>query len=155
LNDAGIPVFTVNVIVSADDLKAQNASFVEYVGADQVAGGAQMGQQALKDLGDTAKIVAGIIGDPDQIPTNQRDQGFTDVLSKNPNAKVVQTLNGKIDPNVSLQVASDLLQAHPDMNVIFADAGPHAVGALQAVMQQDKPDSIRGLCLLRRRHGLD
>ena len=39
LNQAGIPVFTVNVIVSADDLKAQNASFVEYVGADQIAGG--------------------------------------------------------------------------------------------------------------------
>lgn len=143
LNAAGIPVFTVNVIVSAEDLATQNASYVQYVGADQVAGGTQMGEQALEDLGADAEITAGIIGNHDQIPTNQRDQGFTDALSMNPNAKVVQTVNGKIDPNVSLQVAGDLLQGNPDLNVIFADAGPHAVGALQAVQQQNKGDKIK------------
>jgi ribose transport system substrate-binding protein len=143
LNQAGIPVFTVNVIVSADDLKAQNASFVEYVGADQIAGGTQIGEQVLKDLGANATVVAGIIGDPDQIPTNQRDQGFGDVLKKDANAKIVGTLNGKVDPNVSLQVAGDLLQAHPDLNVIWADTGPHAVGALQAITQQGKADSVK------------
>lgn len=143
LNAAGIPVFTVNVIVSAEDLETQNASFVQYVGADQAAGGTQMGEQVLADLGSDAKIVAGIIGNPDQIPTNQRDKGFTDALGRNPNATVVQTVNGKIDPNVSLQVAGDLLQGNPDMNVIFADAGPHAVGALQAVRQQNKGDQIK------------
>jgi ribose transport system substrate-binding protein len=143
LNQAGIPVFTVNVIVSGDDLKAQNASFVEYVGADQIAGGTQIGEQVLKDLGANATIVAGIIGDPDQIPTNQRDQGFGDVLKKDPNAKIVGTLNGKVDPNVSLQVAGDMLQAHPDLTVIWADTGPHAVGALQAITQQGKADSVK------------
>jgi ribose transport system substrate-binding protein len=143
LNQAGIPVFTVNVIVSADDLKAQNAAFVEYVGADQIAGGTQIGEQVLKDLGANAKIVAGIIGDPDQIPTNQRDKGLTDAISKDPNAKVVGTLNGKVDPNVSLQVAGDMLQGHPDINVIWADTGPHAVGALQAITQQGKADSVK------------
>ncbi len=141
LNQAGVPVFTVNVIVSDEDLKAQNAAFVEYVGADQVAGGRQIGEQVLKDLGANAKIVAGIVGDPDQIPTNQRDKGFGDALAKNANAKIVGTLNGKVDPNVSLQVAGDMLQAHPDINVIWADTGPHAVGALQAISQQGKADS--------------
>jgi len=143
LNQAGIPVFTVNVIVSADDLKAQSAAFVEYVGADQVAGGTQIGEQVLKDMGGSAKIVAGIVGDPDQIPTNQRDKGFTDVITKDPNAKVVQILNGKVDPNVSLQVAGDMLQGHPDINVIWADTGPHAVGALQAISQQGKADTVK------------
>jgi ribose transport system substrate-binding protein len=143
LNQAVIPFFTVKVIVSSDDLKAQNAAFVEYVGADQVAGGTQIGEQALKDLGAGAKIVAGIIGDPDQIPTNQRDKGFSDAISKDPNAKVVGTLNGKVDPNVSLQVAGDMLQGHPDINIIWADTGPHAVGALQAITQQGKAGSVK------------
>jgi ribose transport system substrate-binding protein len=143
LNAAGIPVFTVNVIISPDDLKTQNASFVQYVGADQVAGGTQMGEQVLKDLGADAKVVAGIIGNPDQIPTNQRDQGFKAALSKNPNATTVQTVNGKIDPSVSLQVTGDLLQGNPQINVLFADAGPHAVGALQAVAQQGKAEKVK------------
>lgn len=143
LNTAGIPVFTVNVIISDDDLKTQNASYVQYVGADQTTGGTQMGEQVLEDLGADATIVAGIIGNPDQIPTNQRDQGFTDAISSNPNASVVQTVNGKIDPNISLQVTGDLLQGHPDINVLFADAGPHAVGALQAIAQQGKNDTVK------------
>ncbi|RLP75574.1 sugar ABC transporter substrate-binding protein [Mycetocola tolaasinivorans] len=143
LNAANIPVITVNVTISEDDLKTQNASFLQYVGADQVAGGTQMGEQALKDLGADSKIVAGIIGNPDQIPTNLRDKGFTEAISKNPNAKVVQTVNGKIDPNISLQVTGDMLQGNPDINVIFADAGPHAVGALQAIGQQGKSDKIK------------
>jgi ribose transport system substrate-binding protein len=143
LNQAGIPVFTVNVIVSEDDLKAQNASFIEYVGADQKAGGKQIGEQILKDLGANAKIVVGIIGDPDQIPTNQRDEGLGGALKKNSNASIVGTLNGKVDPNVSLQVAGDMLQAHPDINILWADTGPHAVGALQAITQQGKADSVK------------
>ena len=148
LNQAGIPVFTVNVIVSGEDLEAQGASFVQYVGADQVAGGRQMGEQALKDLGADAPMVVGIIGNPDQIPTNQRDQGFSDAIGKNANAKVVQTVNGKVDPNVSLQVAGDMLQVHPDINVLWADTGPHTVGALQAVSQQGKSGSVKvyGFC---------
>jgi ribose transport system substrate-binding protein len=143
LNAAGIPVFTVNVIVSEDDLKAQNASYVEYVGADQIEGGKVIGEQIIKDLGDKASIILGIVGDPDQITTIQRDKGLKDVLAANPNAKILQTVNGKVDPNVSLQVAGDLLQAHPDLNVIWADTGPHAVGALQAITQQGKADTVK------------
>jgi ribose transport system substrate-binding protein len=142
LNAAKIPVFTVNVIVSPEDLEAQGASFVQYVGADQVAGGKQMGEQLIKDMGADATIVAGIIGNPDQIPTNQRDDGFKEAISVNPNAKVVQIVNGKVDPNISMQVGGDMLQGHPDMNVIFADTGPAAVGAIQAVQQQGKAETV-------------
>ncbi len=132
---AGIPVFTVNVIVSPDDLKAQGAKIVQYVGADQAQGGQVMGEAVLADLGKDAKIVVGIGGDPDQIPTNQRDAGFAKALASNPNAKVVQTVNTKVDPNVSLQVITEMLQGKPDINVVFADTGPATVGAIQAIKQ--------------------
>jgi ribose transport system substrate-binding protein len=143
LNTAGIPVFTINVSISPSDLKTQNASFVQYIGPDNATGGRQMGEQARKDFGDDAEMIIGIIGNPDQLPTNQRDKGFKDALQDNPNVKVVQTVNGKIDPNISLQVAGDMLQAHSDINVIFADAGPHATGALQAISQQNKGDKVK------------
>jgi ribose transport system substrate-binding protein len=142
LNKAHIPVFTVNVIIDPASLKAQNASFVQYVGADQVAGGKQMGTQALKDVGATAKITAGVVGDPDQVPTNQRDKGFADVLKTDPNAKVLPAVNSKVDPNVALQVTSDLLQSNSSINMIFADTGPGAVGALQAIKQAGKQKTV-------------
>jgi ribose transport system substrate-binding protein len=147
LNQAGIPAFTVNVIISPDDLKTQNATIAQY-GADQVEGGKAMGEQLIKDVGTTAKINAGIVGDPDQIPTNQRDGGFTDALKVNANAKVGPTVNSKVDPNVSLQVTTDMLQGNPDINVVFADTGPGTVGALQAIAQLRKTGKVTlyGFC---------
>jgi ribose transport system substrate-binding protein len=135
LNKAGIPVFTVNVIVSPQDLKSQHATIQQYVGADQVEGGKVMAQQALKDLGKKAKLVYGIVGDPDQIPTNQRDAGFKAVMKTNPNSKFVTVVNSKVDPQVSLRVTTDMLQGNRDINVVFADTGPGAVGAIQAIKQ--------------------
>jgi ribose transport system substrate-binding protein len=148
LNQAGIPAFTVNVIISPDDLKTQNATIAQYVGADQVEGGKAMGEQLIKDVGTTAKVEAGIVGDPDQIPTNQRDGGFTDALKANPNAKVGPTVNSKVDPNISLQVTTDLLQGNPNINVVFADTGPGTVGALQAIAQLRKTGKVTlyGFC---------
>jgi ribose transport system substrate-binding protein len=142
-NQAGIPVFTVNVTVDPEGLKTQNATIVQYVGADQTAGGTQIGEQVLKDFGKDAKIVAGVLGAPAQIPTNQRDAGFAAALKDNPNATVLETVDTKVDPAVSLQVTGELLQGNPDVNVIFADTGPAAVGALQAIAQAGKSDQIK------------
>lgn len=143
LNEAKIPVFTVNVIIDPSALTAQSASFVQYVGPDQTEGGVQMGQLALKALGTNAKIVAGIVGDPDQIPTNERDAGFTKVLKADPNTTVLPTVNSKVDPNVALQVTSELLQSNPNINVIFADTGPGATGAIQAIKQAGRAGRVK------------
>lgn len=143
LNEAHIPVFTVNVIIDPASLKAQGATFLQYVGPDQTQGGVQMGDLALKAMGDNAKIVAGIVGDPNQIPTNERDAGFTKVLKQDPNASVLPTVNSQVDPNVALQVTSELLQSNPNINVIFADTGPGATGAIQAIKQAGKQNKVK------------
>lgn len=147
-NNAGIPVFTTNVIVSVPDLVKQHGYIVDYVGADQTEGGVAMGKMVLKDLGARAKIVFGSIGDPEQIPTQERDAGFVSVLKTDPNAKYVGVVNSKVDPSVSLQVATDMLQGHPDINVLWADTGPSAVGALRAIQAVHKQNSVKlyGFC---------
>jgi ribose transport system substrate-binding protein len=148
LNRAGIPVFTVNVIVSPEDLERQQAEIIQYVGADQVQGGQVMGEAVIEDYGTDAEIVFGIVGNPDQIPTNQRDQGFRDALAVNPNVREAALVNGKVDPQVSLRVTTEMLQGNPDINVIFADTGPHAVGAIQAIRQLNRSGEVAlyGFC---------
>lgn len=148
LNAAGIPVFTVNVVVDEDALANQGGRIMQYLGAGAFESGQVMGEQALKDLGADANLIVGIVGKPDQVQTNQRDEGFKAGLADNPNVTYVATVNGKIDPNVSLQVTMDMLQGNPDMNVVWADTGPAAVGALQAIKQLGREDqvSLYGLC---------
>ncbi|MBW4025206.1 MAG: sugar ABC transporter substrate-binding protein [Proteobacteria bacterium] len=142
LSKAGIPVFTVNVSVDDKDLKAQGGQIVQYVGPDQVEGGRVMGEATLASLGKDAKIVAGIVGDPEQLPTNERDSGFKQALSSDSNAEVTRVVNGLVEPDVSLKVAMEMLQGNPNMNVIFADTGPGAVGAIQAIKALRRADKV-------------
>jgi ribose transport system substrate-binding protein len=142
LSKAGIPVFTVNVSVAENDLKAQGGQIVQYVGPDQVEGGRVMGEATLAALGKNAPIVAGIVGDPQQLPTNERDSGFKQALAANSNASVTRVVNGLVQPDVSLKVAMEMLQGNPNMNVIFADTGPGAVGAIQAIKALGRANQV-------------
>ena len=144
---AGIPVFTVNVIVSEKDLAAQHAEIVDYVGADNFAGGKQIGEQVLKDYGPDAKLVIGIVTEPNEIPTVQRSKGFKSVFAGNPNVKVVQEVTGLVKPDVSLQKTTEMLQAHPDINLIWADTGPAAQGALRAVKSLNANAKVYGFAI--------
>ena len=143
-NDAGVPVFTVNVIVDEAALKAQGATIMQYLGADNKAGGTQTAEQVLKDLGADAKLNIGFVTEPDERPVVIRDEGFSEGIAKNPNAKVVAKVDGNVKPDDSLKVTSEMMQGHPDINVIFASTGPAAYGALQAT--EGKNVKVYGFC---------
>lgn len=144
-NDAGVPVFTVNVTVDPDSLDAQRAEIVQYLGADNYAGGAQTAEQVLADLGDDAEIKVGFITEPDEIPVVVRDQGFEETISSDPNAEVVAKVDGNVKPDDSLAATTELLQGNPDVNVLFASTGPAAFGALQA-LGSDSDVKVYGFC---------
>lgn len=132
-NDAGVPVFTVNVTVDPDALAAQGASIAQYLGADNFAGGEQIGEQVLADLGADADLKIGFVTEPDEVPTRVRDEGFEEAISSNANATVVAKVDGNVKPDDSLAATTELLSGNPDVNVIFANTGPAAYGALQAL----------------------
>jgi ribose transport system substrate-binding protein len=132
-NDAGVPVFTVNVGIDPEALESQGGTIVQYLGADNEAGGRQTAEQVLADLGDDATLTIGFVTEPDETPTVTRDNGFEEAISANPNATVVARVDGNVKPDDSLKATSEMLQGNPDINVIFASTGPGAYGALQAL----------------------
>lgn len=132
-NDAGVPVFTVNVIVSEEALTDQGATITQYLGADNAAGGAQMAEQVLADFGADAEIQIGFITEPDEVPVLLRDEGFEAAIAANPNATVVAKVDGNVKPDDSLQATTELLSGNPDVDVLFASTGPASYGALQAL----------------------
>ncbi|KAE8765946.1 substrate-binding domain-containing protein [Georgenia thermotolerans] len=132
-NQAQVPVFTVNVTVDEEALKAQGGSIVQYLGADNLAGGRQTAEQVLKDLGSDADLKIGFVTEPDEVPTRLRDQGFEEAIAADANAKVVAKVDGNVKPDDSMRATSEMLSGNPDINVIFASTGPGAYGALQAL----------------------
>jgi ribose transport system substrate-binding protein len=143
-NDAGVPVFTVNVTVSPEAMKDQGASVVQYLGADNVAGGKQVADQVLKDFGTDAQLNIGFVTEPDEVPTQQRDQGFEQAIAADPNAKVIAKVDGNVKPDDSLKATTELISGNPGINVIYANTGPAVYGALQAVA--GKNIKVYGFC---------
>lgn len=132
-NQAGVPVFIVNVGVSEESLETQGAHIVQYLGANNAEGGRQSAQQVLDDFGADAELVIGFVTEPDETPTQERDAGFEEVISENPNAEIVARVDGNVKPDDSMQVTTEMLSGNPDINVIFASTGPGTYGALQAL----------------------
>ena len=148
LTKAGIPVFAVNVFLDLVALKAGGGEVVQQLGADQAGGGALSATQALKILGKNSKMVAGIVGVPGNVTTNIRDAAFKKTLLTNKNAKVMQTVDSQVKPDVAQKVTSEMLLGNPKMNVIFADTGPGVVGALLAIkeLKKEKTVALFGFC---------
>ncbi|GAA3420017.1 substrate-binding domain-containing protein [Streptosporangium vulgare] len=145
-NDAGVPVFTVNVTVDDAALKAQGASIVQYLGADNAAGGKQVAEQVLKDLGADADLKVGFITEPDEGPVVARDKGFEDTIATDVKAKIVAKVDGNVKPDDSLAATTELLQGNPDVNVLFTSTGPASYGALQAIQSGGKKVKVYGFC---------
>lgn len=145
-NDKNIPVFTVNVIVDPDAMQAQGASIIQYLGADNREGGAQVAEQLLEDLGTDADIKVGLVTEPDELPVVIRDEGFSEVLETADSAEVIAKVDGNVKAEDSLNVTTEMLQGNPDMNVIFASTGPATQGGLEAVKASGRDVLVYGFC---------
>jgi len=56
-------------------------------------------------------------------------------------------IDGLVKPDVSLQKTTEMLQADPDINLIWADTGPAAQGALRAVKSLNAQAKVYGFAI--------
>ena len=131
-NEAKIPVFTA-------DIAAQEGDVVCHIASDNVAGGRLAGEYLAKLLGGKGNLA--IIGQPTVTSVLDRVQGFKDAVAKYPDMKIVADMNGEGVRDKAMQVASDVLQSHPDLQGIFGINDDSALGTLDAV-QQFKRDNV-------------
>ena len=125
-NQAKIPVFTA-------DIASQEGVVVCHIASDNVSGGRLAGEYLAKILKGKGKVA--IIGQPTVTSVLDRTQGFKEAIAKYPNIKIVAEVNGEGVRDKAMQVTSDILQAHPDLDGIFAINDDSALGALDAVQQ--------------------
>jgi ribose transport system substrate-binding protein len=122
-NDAKIPVFTA-------DIAADGGQVVSHVASDNVAGGKLAAEYIAKAIGDKGDV--GIVGEPDVQSTIDREAGFKEALKDHPNIHLVADLNGYGTRDHALKAADDMLQAHPNINAIFAINDESALGVLSS-----------------------
>ncbi len=125
-NRANIPVFTA-------DIAAEEGKVVSHIASDNVAGGRLAGEYLAKLLNGKGELA--IIDQPAITSVLDRVKGFKEAIAKFPNLTIVSDVNGMGVRDRSLQAATDVLQAHPNLNGIFGINDDSALGALDAVKQ--------------------
>ncbi len=136
--EAGVPVFTYDVQVTDPQAKEL---LISHIGSDNYQGGLLAGESMMKVTGDRGTIA--IITYPEVTSCIYRVEGFKDYLKEHDsNLQIVTELSGKGNRNDAYAVATDILQAHPDIIGIFAINDPSALGAYAAVIKAGRQDQI-------------
>ena len=138
-NDAGIPVFTVDIAALADGVQ-----IVTHIATDNYSGGRLAGEAVLEVLGESGGTVA-IIDHPEVESVIQRTKGFADVINEsgNGNVEIVAQLPGGGVKDKAFRVAEDILQAHPNLDVVFAINDDTALGTVAAIEKAGKSGSVQ------------
>ena len=125
LNNADIPVIAV-------DRSSNGGEVASFIASDNVAGGRQAAEALAEAIGEEGEVIVlqGIAGSS---ASRDRGRGFTEGISAYPNIRVVATQTAGFDRTKGLDVASNLLQAHPNVKAIFAENDEMALGALEAL----------------------
>lgn len=130
-NNAGIPVILVNDTIDMDQLAADGGEVVTYVGISQYNAAKLAGDYAKENITD-AKVcylegIAGVDALADRLA------GFRDQIVDSAEEIASQTAN--CDRNEAFNVMQNVLNAHKDVNLVWAVNAEMGQGAVQAVDQ--------------------
>ncbi|EYD75688.1 Ribose ABC transport system, periplasmic ribose-binding protein RbsB [Rubellimicrobium mesophilum DSM 19309] len=129
---AGIPVFLVDRSVNPDVAKA-GTDYVAFLGSDFVDQGKRAAEYMIEHFeGDAGKIIE-LEGTTGSSPANDRKTGFDEAIAGNDKFEILESRSGDFSRDEGRRVMETLLQAHPDVNIVYAHNDEMAIGAIQAL----------------------
>ncbi|WP_019010735.1 ABC transporter substrate-binding protein [Deinococcus aquatilis] len=128
---AGIPVILLDRNVDQKLAKA-GTDYVTFIGSDFVKEGQRVGEWLVKATKGKAKIIQ-LEGTTGSSPANDRRTGFVNAIKGQPGMKIIASQTGDFARDKGRQVMETLLQAHPDVNVVYAHNDEMAIGAIAAL----------------------
>ncbi|MFJ4717053.1 substrate-binding domain-containing protein [Streptomyces sp. NPDC088785] len=124
-NRAGMPVVAV-------DRGVEKGKVATLVASDNVAGGVLSARTMAEKLGGKGKIVI-LQGQAGTSAARERAAGFAKGLKQYPGIEVLAQQPADFDRTKGLDVMSNLLQAHPDVQGVIAANDEMALGAVKAL----------------------
>lgn len=129
---AGIPVFLVDR--SVDPAVAQaGRDYVAFLGSDFVDQGRRAAEWLMENFQGEKGIIIQLEGTTGSSPANDRKKGFDEAIAADSRFTIVESRSGDFARDEGRRVMETLLQAHPDVNVVYAHNDEMAIGAIQAL----------------------
>lgn len=134
LNDAGIPVITV-------DRTAEGGEVVAHIGTDNVTAGETTARYLFDAMGGQGEVAI-LEGVPGASSAIDRGIGFENVLKDYPNIDILATQTANYQRDEGLSVAQNLLQAHPNIKAFLSMNDEMALGAIEAIKAAGREGQI-------------
>ena len=129
--DAGIPVFLVDRSVNPDVAQA-GRDYVAFLGSDFIDQGRRVAQFLMDNFEGEGRIIQ-LEGTTGSSPANDRKQGFDEAIAADPRFTILESRSGDFARDEGRRVMETLLQAYPDVNIVYAHNDEMAIGAIQAL----------------------
>jgi len=140
--DAKVPIIVVDTRL---DPKAAADAVVHaetFVGSDNYEGGKLAGEYLVKATGGKAHV--GILeGIPGHETGDSRLRGFRDAVKSAAGVTIVASQPANWERDQGFNVFQNMLQAHPDIDSVFACSDLMALGALEAISAAHRTGSIK------------
>ena len=138
--EAGIAVSVPNTpIGSAED---RYPGTVTFVGHKEFSVGQQAGEMALQALGEECGNLVIIGGVAEMQMSQNRTGGFRDVVEANPNCNIVADQPADFDEGTAVTVMENILQAQPDVDLVFTHSDNMTSGAITAAEAAGRAEEI-------------
>jgi ribose transport system substrate-binding protein len=140
--DAGIPIIVVDTRVDAKAAADAGVQTQTFVGSDNYEGGKLAGAHAVKVTGGRARI--GILeGIPGHETGDSRLRGFRDAIAGQPGMSIAASQPANWERDQGFNVFQNMLQAHADIDTVFAASDLMALGAIEAIAAAGRTGKIR------------
>jgi ribose transport system substrate-binding protein len=141
-NRANVPVIVVDTRVDAKAAAENNLRIESFVGSDNYEGGRLAGEYLAKSTGGNARIAV-LEGIPGHETGDSRLRGFRDAVKKYPGMTIVASQPANWERDQGFTVFQNMLQAHADIDALFACSDLMALGAVEAIAAAGRAGRIR------------
>ena len=140
--NARIPIVVVDTRVDAKAAADAGVRMETFVGSDNYAGGQLAGEYLTKVSAGHARV--GILeGIPGHETGDSRLRGFHDAIKASAGITVAASQPANWERDQGFNVFQNMLQAHPDIDSVFACSDLMALGAIEAIAAAGKTGRIK------------
>lgn len=140
--NANVPIVIVDTRIDAQAAAAAGVQPQTFIGSDNYEGGKLAGEYVVSSSGGKARV--GILeGIPGHETADSRLRGFKDAVAKAPGVTIAASQPANWERDQGFNVFQNMLQAHADIDTVFAASDLMALGAIEAIAAAGKSGRIR------------
>lgn len=141
-NRANVPVIVVDTRVDPKAAADNRLDIKSFIGSDNYEGGRVAGEYLARITGGNARVAI-LEGIPGHETGDSRLRGFRDTLQPHRGMTIVASQPANWERDQGFTVFQNMLQAHPDIDALFAASDLMALGAVEAIAAAGREGRIR------------